>query len=89
VRRSFARKTAEVVEDNARAARAGYEAAVNLGVRDLTLSPAAHAEVEGRLLLDGAEAVSLVAIAGGCNFVSSYPMSPSTPVLDFSRPAWQ
>ncbi|UCC22313.1 MAG: 2-oxoacid:acceptor oxidoreductase subunit alpha, partial [Planctomycetota bacterium] len=34
-------------------------------------------------LLSGAEAVSLGAIAGGCNFVSSYPMSPSTAVLVF------
>lgn len=83
VRRSFARKSAEIVEDNARAVRAGYEAAAGLGVHNLMLSPASAAEVEGRLLLDGAEAVSLGAIAGGCNFVSSYPMSPSTPVLTF------
>ncbi|MEN6424846.1 MAG: 2-oxoacid:acceptor oxidoreductase subunit alpha [Phycisphaerales bacterium] len=83
VRRSFARKPAEVVEDNAKAAWAGYEAAVGLGVHDLTLGPVSAGEVEGRLLLDGAEAVSLGAIAGGCNFVSSYPMSPSTPVLTF------
>ncbi len=83
VRRSFARKPAEVVEDNAKAALAGYEAAGGLGIRDLALSPAPGDRGKGRLLLDGAEAVSLGAIAGGCNFVSSYPMSPSTPVLTF------
>lgn len=83
VRRSFARKSADVVEDNAGAARAGYEAASSLGVHDLTLDAASTGEVAARLLLDGAEAVSLGAIAGGCNFVSSYPMSPSTPVLTF------
>jgi 2-oxoglutarate ferredoxin oxidoreductase subunit alpha len=83
VRRSFARKSAEVVEDNANAALAGYEAGRALCVQDLTLGPAPTGEVEARLLLDGAEAVSLGAIAGGCNFVGSYPMSPSTPVLTF------
>jgi len=83
VRRSFARKPAEVVDDNAKAARAGYEAAGGLGIDDLKLTPAPAGQVKDRLLLDGAEAVSLGAIAGGCNFVSSYPMSPSTPVLTF------
>jgi 2-oxoglutarate ferredoxin oxidoreductase subunit alpha len=33
------------------------------------------------LLLDGSQAVALGALAGGCNFISSYPMSPSTGVL--------
>ncbi len=35
----------------------------------------------GRLLLDGSQAVALGAVAGGCSFISSYPMSPSTGVL--------
>lgn len=35
----------------------------------------------GRLLLDGSQAVALGAVAGGCNFISSYPMSPATGVL--------
>jgi 2-oxoglutarate ferredoxin oxidoreductase subunit alpha len=44
---------------------------------------AAGAGVEDQVLLDGAEAVALGAIAGGCNFIASYPMSPSTGVLAF------
>jgi len=35
----------------------------------------------GHLLLDGSQAVALGALAGGCNFIASYPMSPSTGVL--------
>ncbi|NIU83285.1 MAG: 2-oxoacid:acceptor oxidoreductase subunit alpha, partial [Candidatus Thorarchaeota archaeon] len=31
-----------------------------------------------RFLISGTEAVALGAIAGGCNFIASYPMSPST-----------
>ena len=35
------------------------------------------------LLLSGTTAIALGAIAGGCNFLSSYPMSPSTGVLTY------
>jgi 2-oxoglutarate ferredoxin oxidoreductase subunit alpha len=43
-----------------------------------------HMEATGReILLNGAEAIGMGGIAGGCNFVSSYPMSPSTEVLVF------
>jgi 2-oxoglutarate/2-oxoacid ferredoxin oxidoreductase subunit alpha len=38
-------------------------------------------KIAKELYMDGSEAVALGAIAGGCNFVSSYPMSPSTGVL--------
>lgn len=38
-------------------------------------------EVKLYNILSGSEAVALGALAGGCNFISSYPMSPSTGVL--------
>lgn len=37
----------------------------------------------GEILLGGAEALGLGAIAGGCDFIAAYPMSPSTGVLTF------
>jgi len=43
--------------------------------------PVPHPSAAGRLLASGADTVTLGAIAGGCNFIASYPMSPSTPVL--------
>ena len=39
--------------------------------------------VESEILFNGNQAVALGAIAGGCNFISAYPMSPSTGVLIF------
>jgi len=84
VRHFFAGKPESVVEDNARAAEAGYKAAGALNLpADVKLSMAADTRVKGELLLNGSEAVGMGAIAGGCNFVCSYPMSPSTPVLTF------
>jgi 2-oxoglutarate ferredoxin oxidoreductase subunit alpha len=83
VRRFFAGKQPSIMDDNARAVQAGYKAVESLGVGELSLGSVSDVGTKDRLLLDGAEAVGLGAIAGGCNFVSSYPMSPSTPVLTF------
>jgi 2-oxoglutarate ferredoxin oxidoreductase subunit alpha len=39
--------------------------------------------IKQEYLLKGADAVAMGAIAGGCNFISAYPMSPSTGILTF------
>jgi len=39
-----------------------------------------HKEIRDELLIDGVEALAMGAIAGGCNFLSFYPMSPATAV---------
>jgi 2-oxoglutarate/2-oxoacid ferredoxin oxidoreductase subunit alpha len=84
VTRFFAKKTQEVVDHNVQAARAGYETAGRLELPDrIKWDIEPDAQVKDDMLLDGAEAVGLGAIAGGCDFVSSYPMSPSTSVLTF------
>jgi 2-oxoglutarate ferredoxin oxidoreductase subunit alpha len=84
VKRFFAKKSQEIVDHNIEAARAGYEAAGKLDLpEELELNVKTHASVKDEILVSGAEAVGLGAIAGGCDFVSSYPMSPSTGVLIF------
>jgi len=84
VRHFFAGKPENIVEDNVRTAEAGYRAACGLDLpKELRLCDEVDARVKEELLVNGAEAVSMGAIAGGCNYVCSYPMSPSTPVLTF------
>jgi len=84
VQRFFAKKSQEIVDHNVKAAQAGYETAGKLDLpKALELSAAPGGSVKDEVLVSGAEAVGLGAIAGGCNFVSSYPMSPSTSVLIF------
>jgi 2-oxoglutarate ferredoxin oxidoreductase subunit alpha len=68
----------EVLAKNCAAARRGWEAGATVAGR-CPLPPGEAAP--GRLLLDGSQAVAFGALAGGCNFISSYPMSPSTGVL--------
>lgn len=80
----FASKGKAVVAGNVAAAKAGYGKGRQLaeaGVATADLQP--DASVREALLIDGAAALGCGALAGGCNFVSSYPMSPSTGVLVF------
>ena len=35
------------------------------------------------MLLNGSEAIALGAIAAGCKFMAAYPMTPSTPILEY------
>jgi 2-oxoglutarate ferredoxin oxidoreductase subunit alpha len=84
VQQFFAAKSEEVVQKNLEAAKAGYELGIGLRNSARTkISITKNPQVEQEVLLSGTEAVALGAIAGGCNFVSSYPMSPSTGVLVF------
>ncbi|UCC23626.1 MAG: 2-oxoacid:acceptor oxidoreductase subunit alpha, partial [Planctomycetota bacterium] len=84
VKRFFSAKTKDVVQKNTKAVRAGYVLGNGLlNLAGIKVDVGSDSSIKEELLLSGAEAVSLGAIAGGCNFVSSYPMSPSTAVLVF------
>jgi 2-oxoglutarate ferredoxin oxidoreductase subunit alpha len=80
----FSRKGEEVVNNNLEAFRAGQKYGKELKESDLIkfkIKP--DDTIAEKMLLSGTEAVALGAIAGGCNFIASYPMSPSTGVLTF------
>jgi 2-oxoglutarate ferredoxin oxidoreductase subunit alpha len=80
----FSRKDAKIIGENVEAAKRGYAIGSELlGSGTVRIDVAKNPRVKDELLLSGGEAVSLGALAGGCNFISSYPMSPSTPVLTF------
>ena len=68
----------DTLKKNRAAARLGWEFGAELaGSLPLPMGGA----LPDRLLLDGSQAIALGALAGGCNFISSYPMSPATGVL--------
>lgn len=77
---TFADKGAQVVEWNLKAATRGYELA---GAQKSPFSLAnLTPPAEPRLLLSGHEALALGALAAGLNFISGYPMTPWTSVLN-------
>ncbi|HBU70518.1 MAG TPA: 2-oxoacid:acceptor oxidoreductase subunit alpha [Elusimicrobia bacterium] len=77
-------KKPETLKPNLQAAEKGFEYAASVsGPGKIEILLARSHEVSGQVLVNGAEAIGLGAIAGGCNFVSAYPMTPSTGILTF------
>jgi len=84
VRSQLARLGAESLEHNLDAASKGVAAgATEARAGGLALATAPSGSVRSEPLLQGTNAIGIGALAGGCNFVSSYPMSPSSNLLEF------
>lgn len=78
IRTQFADKGEQVIEKNLRAFAMGNELSKELHLSFPLQSNDACKELS---LLSGSQAIGIGAIAGGLNFIASYPMSPSTAVL--------
>jgi 2-oxoglutarate ferredoxin oxidoreductase subunit alpha len=84
LQKKFSRKGEDVVKKNLEAFRAGKQYGKELKESDfIKFQVKPDKTVTEKILLSGTEAIALGAIAGGCNFIASYPMSPSTGVLTF------
>ncbi len=84
LRAHFARKGEEVVAKNIEAAKKGYVHGTHISfLEGVEISVPRTAPTDGMLLLDGMESVGLGTLAAGCNYISSYPMSPGTGLLTF------
>ncbi len=77
---SLGRKGADVVGTNLKVAKAALAAASEACERCAFELATASAP---RMLLDGAAAIGLGAIASGLKFYSGYPMTPSTPIMEY------
>ena len=80
----FNRKGEKIVEKDLEAGKKGHEIGEQLvksGKIKIQLEK--DTQIKDELLLSGTEAVGLGCLAGGCNFMSSYPMTPSTPLQMF------
>jgi len=80
----FSKKGKEIIDQNVRAGRIGWD----LGQEkqkslEISFEIKKDISVANEFIINGHQAISLGAITGGCNFISSYPMSPSTGVLTF------
>lgn len=80
----FTRKGEAVVEKNKEAAKKGYDFGTHLAYDEgIEVSVTKNEFVADELLLSGDEALGLGVLAAGCNYISSYPMSPGTGLLQF------
>jgi len=78
----YGRKGEKIAEDNVKAARAGFDFARERRPDKFTLR-LKPGKPSGKMLVTGHEALALGAMAAGCKFVAGYPMTPTTPILEF------
>ena len=80
IRQNFARKGPKVVAANLAAIEAGFkEGQKHAGGFPFKLRR--NPSAPPRMVVNGTQAFSLGALAGGCRFTSAYPMTPGSPVL--------
>lgn len=80
----FSKKGDKVVQKNREALKSGYDIGEKLLTSGkITVDFSRNMAIKEGLVLTGVETVGLGAIAGGCNYIAAYPMSPSTGVLIF------
>ena len=84
LKKQFGSKGDTIVTNNIKACKKGGEIGtkiVNEGKINISLQT--DESVENYITLNGSQAIAMGSIAAGMNFISSYPMSPSTGVLVF------
>jgi 2-oxoglutarate/2-oxoacid ferredoxin oxidoreductase subunit alpha len=76
------RFSGESGQANINAAKAGFDFVHAYFKKNLKYSLKAR-PVSKRFLINGNEAIAYGALAAGCRFMSAYPMTPSTPIIEF------
>ena len=76
----FKNKSEKTMTDNQKAFETGYEIGKSAEVSISLRKPVSKPDYK---ITDGTSAVGLGALAGGCNFIAAYPMSPGTGVLTY------
>lgn len=80
----FKTKGETILTQNIEAYQKGYQLGSDLKTnKNISFEIQPNPEVADEILFNGNQAVALGAIAANCNFISAYPMSPSTGVLVF------
>jgi 2-oxoglutarate ferredoxin oxidoreductase subunit alpha len=82
IRDNFAKKGEAVVDANLEVARRAYDFARERYADDFAykLEPV---EAPARMVINGNHALSIGALLGGCRFISAYPMTPASSILEW------
>jgi 2-oxoglutarate ferredoxin oxidoreductase subunit alpha len=82
IKKKFASKGEDVISKNIKAAVSGYTIGAEMKKNRIVQCDIKKGNsTSGEILLNGSEAVALGALAGGCNCVFAYPMTPGTAVF--------
>jgi 2-oxoglutarate/2-oxoacid ferredoxin oxidoreductase subunit alpha len=83
ITKNFKRKGDAVVEGNLKVAREGYRLAAERYAKSFDWKISPLADRPDRMLINGNQAIAVGSIAAGCRFISGYPMTPASSVLEF------
>jgi 2-oxoglutarate ferredoxin oxidoreductase subunit alpha len=83
ISQNFGRKSAELAEANLAVAEEGYAVAQERFGDSFPFRIEAIADAPRRMLMHGNEAIAMGALAGGCRFMSAYPMTPATSIIEY------
>ncbi len=83
IRDNFARKGEQIVDSNLKVAQAAYTLARERYGSDFGYRLRPVDGAPKRMLINGNEAIAMGALAGGCRFISAYPMTPGTSVFEW------
>ncbi|MFH1612056.1 MAG: 2-oxoacid:acceptor oxidoreductase subunit alpha [bacterium] len=81
IRKSFSGKGNDIVNQNKKAVKIGFNYAKNLNLSNCLYDLKSSGKNGKYRLLTGNEGAALGAVAAGCNFYSAYPMTPATSIL--------
>ncbi|MFC1920863.1 2-oxoacid:acceptor oxidoreductase subunit alpha [Chloroflexota bacterium] len=83
LKKEFEHQGEKIVEGNLAAAGAGFSFSTE--ENRISFKPQLHPldKSPERMLINGNEALALGALAGGCKFISGYPMTPATLILEY------
>ena len=83
IKQNFARKGDAVVQGNLKVAEAGYKFGREKYAASFEWKVSPLAERPARMQVNGNQAIAVGAIAAGCRFMSGYPMTPASSILEF------
>jgi len=83
IRENFGKKSEELADTNVAVARAAHKLAIERFGDDFPFRIEADESAPKRMLINGNEAIALGALTGGCRFISAYPMTPGTSIIEY------
>jgi 2-oxoglutarate ferredoxin oxidoreductase subunit alpha len=84
LRKAFSDKGEDVVDRNLQAVKRGYEIGSKVMESEgIQIEIARDPGIEEEILINGTQSIAMGCLAGGCNYLSFYPMTPGTGVATF------
>ncbi|MFN8632296.1 MAG: 2-oxoacid:acceptor oxidoreductase subunit alpha [Chloroflexota bacterium] len=80
---NFKRKGADTVKNNLRVAEVAYKDAQEQYGSEFPWKLRAVPGAPKRMMMNGNQAIAMGALAGGCKFISTYPMTPASTITEW------